>query len=71
MSPALIGGFFTTEPPGKPINNTLYTHRKMKMKQQYPFFMSLPSMDLLKKHSVERLSLDTEFFMSVIIYYFQ
>ena len=32
------------------------------------FLHVLPSMDLLKKHSIERLSSETEFFMSVIIY---
>ena len=28
VSPALTGGFFTTEPPGKPYNGLLLSHKK-------------------------------------------
>jgi len=30
LSPALAGGFFTTEPPGKPIPNTIHTKNPSK-----------------------------------------
>ena len=30
-SPTLAGGFFTTEPPGKPHNGILFSHRKERM----------------------------------------
>ena len=32
MSPALAGGFFTTEPPGKPVS--IYTHRDTVIKNE-------------------------------------